>query len=125
MAKNVQLGEYYRATLTFRTVADESPDEPDSFQIELQREQDEQIITIPSDMPPVVPVGSLTQTSAGIWEFSYKMLEDGWWRIRVEGTYVGDMPITPERFFVVPDNIEGVSAAAGGAFSSAFSNAFG
>lgn len=125
MVQNVQLGEFYRATLTFRTVADESPDEPDSFQIELQRELDEQIITILSTDPPVAPVGALTQTQAGIWEFSYKMLEDGWWRIRVEGTYVGDMPITPERFFVVPDNIEGAIAAVGGAFSSAFSNAFG
>lgn len=124
MVKNVQLGEYYRATLTFQTVADESPDEPDSFQIELQREEDEDIVTILSTDPPSLPTGSLTQTIAGIWEFSYKMLEDGWWRIRVEGAYVGDMPITPERFYVVPDNIEGATAQVGGAYSKAYSNAY-
>lgn len=125
MVQNVQVGEYYRATLTFQTVADETPAEPNSFQIELQREEDEQIITIASTDPPALPIGSLVQTIAGIWEFSFKMLEDGWWRIRVEATYVGDMPITPERFFVVPDNIEGSPAAAISGFSSGFSSGFG
>lgn len=125
MVENVQVGEYYRATLTFQTVADETPDEPNSFQIELQREEDEQIITIASTDPPTLPTGSLTMTSAGIWEFSYKMLEDGWWRIRVEATYAGDMPIEPDRFFVVPDNIEGSPAPALSGFSAGFSSGFG
>lgn len=125
MVENLEVGEYYRATLTFQTVSGESPDEPDSFQIELQREETEAIITILSTDPPTLPTGSLTQTSAGIWEFSYKMTSDGYWRLRIEAIYTDDMPIQVEKFYVQPDNIEGATAGADSGFSSGFSNGYG
>lgn len=125
MVTNIELGGYYRATLTFRVVATQIVAEPTSFRIELQREIDEALITIESTEPPTFPTGTLIQTSSGIWEFSYKMTSDKWWRLRIEATYSDDFVPIQERFYVEPDPIEGAVPALGSGFSDGFSDGFG